>query len=364
MRLARAFRLADLTEDRNNNFNLIRFLSALSVIVFHSYALAGQIKLDPITRLMGTEAAGSIGVRAFFVVSGFLVTRSFLARGRLAPFLAARALRIYPALIVATLFSIGVAAWCSTVPLESFLRDPQTQRYLISNSLAWRVEYVLPGAFVDNPFPQGVNGSLWTIPVEIRLYLLCAAFGVLGVLRNRVAFNLALLACIAVLGWRTDWLPIEFNSEIARSLALEFAAGAWAYVFRDRIMLSLPAAAVALGLFLWNPGGISSTVFMIPVFVYLMLVLAYHPRLRFAAFNRLGDYSYGLYLYAFPIQQTIMFWFPDLNSLGLLVSSLPPTLALAVLSWHGLEKPALGLKARAPTPHALPRRTGKYLNFP
>jgi peptidoglycan/LPS O-acetylase OafA/YrhL len=340
-------RLADVAEDRNNNFNLIRFLSAIGVIVFHSYALAGQIKLDPITRLLGTETSGSLGVRAFFVVSGFLVTRSFLTRGALAPFLLARMLRIYPALIVATLFSIGVAAWSSTVPLGSFLSDPLTRQYVVGNSLAWRAQFLLPGAFTDNPFPQGVNGSLWTIPVEIRLYLLCAAFGVFGLLRTRVAFNIALVALIAVFAWMPEGLPIEFQSDIARSLALEFLAGAWAYVHRDRIVLSVPAAGVVLAIFLWNPGGISSSNLVIPTFVYVLLVFAYHPALHFEAFNRLGDYSYGLYLYAFPIQQTIMYRFHDLGGLGLLAASLPATLLVAVLSWHGLEKPALGLKSRA-----------------
>jgi peptidoglycan/LPS O-acetylase OafA/YrhL len=347
VRAASLLRLADVAEGRNNNFNLIRFLSAIGVIVFHSYALSGQIDLDPITRLMGTETSGSIGVRAFFVVSGFLVTRSFLTRGALAPFLVARMLRIYPALIVATVFSIGVAAWCSTVPLTPFLSDPLTSQYLLGNSFAWRAQFLLPGAFTDNPFPQGVNGSLWTIPVEIRLYLLCAGFGVLRLFRNRILFNIALVTLIAVFAWRAELLPIEFRSEIARSLALEFGAGAWAYVHRERIVLSVFAAGAALAIFVWNPGGISSSNLMIPAFVYVLLVLAYHPALRFDAFNRLGDYSYGLYLYAFPIQQTIMFWFRDLGALGLLATSLPATLIVAVLSWHGLEKPALGLKSRA-----------------
>jgi peptidoglycan/LPS O-acetylase OafA/YrhL len=205
----------------------------------------------------------------------------------------------------------------------------------------------LPGAFTDNPFPQGVNGSLWTIPVEIRLYLLCAGFGALGLFRNRIVFNISLVTLIAVFAWRAELLPIEFRSEIARSLALEFLGGAWAYVHRERIVLIVFAAGAALAIFVWNPGGISSSNLMIPAFVYVLLVLAYHPVLRFDAFNRLGDYSYGLYLYAFPIQQTIVFWFRDLGGPGLLATSLPATLIVAVMSWHGLEKPALGLKSRA-----------------
>jgi peptidoglycan/LPS O-acetylase OafA/YrhL len=338
--------LATLVEGRDNNFALLRFVAAVLVITFHSYALAGQIDGDPITRLMGTETSGSIGVRAFFVISGFLVTQSFLARDSVLKFLAARILRIYPALLVATVFSIAMAALSSPVPLAAFIRDPLTTTYLIGNGLAWHAEFDLPGAFLSNPFSGGVNGSLWTIPVEIRLYLVCAILGVAGVLRNRIWFGIMLVAMIAACTGSADWLPLELRSDMVRALALEFGVGALAYVWRDRIPMSLPVGLALLALYLWNPAGVSTSVFTIPIFVYIVLVLALCPPLRFSAFNRVGDYSYGLYLYAFPIQQTLMFRFPHLGGSELLIASLVPTLGLAVLSWHLLEKPALGLKAR------------------
>ncbi len=339
-------RLGDLAHGRDNNFQLIRFLSATAVIVFHCYALTGRLALEPVALLLGNESTGSIGVKSFFVVSGFLVTRSFIERGSLRAFLAARVLRIYPALIVATLFSVAVAAWSSAIALPAFLADPLTHRYVLGNGLGWRTEFVLPGAFPDNPFPHGVNGSLWTIPIEIRMYLFCAAFGVLGLLNRRFSFNVALAALIAFFAWQPELLPIEPANEYARGFAMNFAAGAFACVHRDRIALHPGAAALAVALMAWNPGGVGTGPLMVPLLAYALLVLAYHPQMRFSAFNRLGDYSYGLYLYAFPIQQALVLLNRDITPWRLFALALPLTLAVAALSWHGVEKPALGLKSR------------------
>ena len=79
---------------------------------------------------------------------------------------------------------------------------------------------------------------------------------------------------------------------------------------------------------------------------YVLLTFAPHPTLRFSAFNRIGDYSYGLYVYAFPIQQALIDVKGDLGPFGLFAAAFVLTLAVAIASWHGMEKPALGLKSR------------------
>ena len=91
---------------------------------------------------------------------------------------------------------------------------------------------------------------------------------------------------------------------------------------------------------------------------YGTLVLAYHPRIQWRAYNRVGDYSYGLYVYAFPVQQTIISRIPGLTSVELFLVSFPVTLALAAISWHALERPMLALKSRFRGGDTAPLRTG------
>ena len=134
-------------------FDGIRGIGIFGVMMGHSFAL-------------DTLSFAAI-VDVFFVISGFLVTQSWLARQRIVPFVAARALRIYPALIAATIVTLVLSAASSVLPLRAFLTDPLTVDYAWRVALGWEMVYRLPGAFPTNPFPHDANGSLWTLPVEI-----------------------------------------------------------------------------------------------------------------------------------------------------------------------------------------------------
>jgi len=163
-------RLAALTAERANRFQLIRFVAATAVILFHCYALTDRWTDEPLWRLAPELNLSVFGVGAFFVVGGFLVTRSWLERAGLVPFVAARVLRIYPALLLATVLTILLAAWSSPLPLRAFATDPRTLDFAWRTTLASDFVATLPGAFATNPFRDAVNGSLWTLPVEVRLY--------------------------------------------------------------------------------------------------------------------------------------------------------------------------------------------------
>jgi peptidoglycan/LPS O-acetylase OafA/YrhL len=179
------FRLGDLAHGRDNNFQLIRLVAASFVVLFHSFALTGRWTQEPLWRVMPETNFGALGVKIFFVVSGFLVTRSWLSRRAVGPFVAARVLRIYPALVAATLLTILLAGISSSLAWPQFLADPQTIDYAWRVALGWEVVYRLPGAFPTNPFPHDVNGSLWTLPIELRLYVASAGAGFLGILARR-----------------------------------------------------------------------------------------------------------------------------------------------------------------------------------
>ena len=339
-------RLGDLTHGRDNNIQLLRLLAAAAVMLFHSYVFSGHIAEDPVFAATGTTDSSVIGVGCFFVLSGFLVSRSWLTRPGLVAFAAARALRIYPALVVAVALSIALAALATELPWRAFVASPVTIDYAWRNALAWEVRFTLPGAFAGNPYPGAVNGSLWTLPVELRLYVAVAIAGIAGLLARTDRCAAALAALVALFLWKPEWLPLAPQNASTRNLALLFGIGALAYVARQRVPLSLVALAAAVGIFIVDPWGIGRGLWFVLTLAYGTLVLAYHPRIQWHGYNRVGDYSYGLYVYAFPVQQTIVARVPGLTPLELFAVSFAVTLALAALSWHALERPALALKSK------------------
>jgi len=339
-------RLSALAQGRDNNFQLIRLVAATAVVLFHSYALTNHWTDEPLWRVIPELNFGYLGVACFFVISGFLVTQSWLSRPHVVPFLAARVLRIYPALLGAVALTLALAFASSALGGVAFLGDPQTLDYILHVAPGWEMKYRLPGAFPANPIPHDVNGSLWTLPVELRLYLAVLIAGVAGLLVRRLVWLATLGVLLALFVLRPDSFPMPPYDSVTRTLVLLFALGSLACVWRDAIPVSLAAAAIAVALVIVNPAGLARGALFAPLLVYVMLVVAYHPRLKWAAFNRVGDYSYGVYVYSFPIQQTLLDRIPGLEPLPLFALALPATLAVAALSWHGLESPALGLKSR------------------
>ena len=339
-------RLSALAHGRDNNFQLIRLLSATAVVLFHSYALTNHWTDEPLWKRIPELNFGALGVACFFVISGFLVTRSWLARERVSSFVAARALRIYPALIAAVVLTVLLAGASSALDWSAFLSHPQTREFVLHVTPAWEMKYQLPGAFAGNPTPHDVNGSLWTLPVELRLYGAVLVAGAAGLLARRRLFIAGSCALFALYLWRPDWLSL-FSADVAtRDLIVLFALGSLASVWRDVIPVSLAIAAGVLTLLVVNPADLARGTFFAPLLAYLVLVAAYHPRLQWRAFNRVGDYSYGVYVYSFPIQQSLIAFNPGIDPMPLFGLALPLTLAVAALSWHGLEAPALRLKSR------------------
>ena len=338
-------RLAALANSRANNFQLIRLLAAAAVVFFHSYALTNHWTDEPLWQRIPEFNFGALGVSCFFVISGFLVTKSWLARKRFVPFVAARVLRIYPALIGAVVLTLVLAGASSALDWRSFLAHPQTIDYVLHVTPAWEMKYRLPGAFATNPMPD-VNGSLWTLPIELRLYIAVLLAGIVGMLaRPRILLS-AFLAVLAVFVLPPGWLAMPAFDAATKDLVVLFALGSLAWVWREAIPVSLALAAVVVLLLILNPADLARGVLFAPLLAYLVFVAAYLPRLQWPAFNRVGDYSYGLYVYAFPIQQTLVERIPGLDPLPLFALSLALTLGAAIVSWHGLEQPALRLKSR------------------
>lgn len=348
--------LGQAFQGRDNHFNLMRAFAAVVVLFSHSYPLAyGDPMTEPL-RLLVRWSLGDMAVDVFFVLSGFLVTHSLFRRADIWSYTRARILRIYPAMVVATLVTVAVLGWAlTTLSSAAYWTDGQTWKYLHRNMLLFAgIEYDLPGLFETNPYARAVNGSLWTMPYELRMYaLLLAGWAIIGWLGGaRRAFLMARvvpLFAVAVLALHLS-LRLGGQHEDFYRLVWMFFAGSALWLWRDRIALWPGVALAGLALvaalaFLKQAVAFYMVQALVLPYAAIALGLARAPMLL--GYNRLGDYSYGLYIYAFPIQQAVALLWPGVGPVALTAIALPATLFCAVLSWHGVEKPALGWRGFA-----------------
>jgi len=185
--------LGDYFGQRENNFNLIRLVASLLVIYGHSYALVSMGGADLFRRLIGWGFSGGLAVDMFFAISGFLVTASAL-KGDWRFYITSRVLRIYPGLLLSvTLTVLVVGPLLTTAP--DYWKSAQVWRYWIHNSAAFTTEYFLPGVFADHR-DKALNGVLWSVILEVRLYVLVLILYFLGVLQRRSLFNFRLVGGI------------------------------------------------------------------------------------------------------------------------------------------------------------------------
>ena len=343
---------------RDNNFNLVRLCASGLVLLSHSWPLTGTPN-EPLEGFAGFSF-GHLGVDIFFVVSGFLVTGSLLARGSLAAFLRARSLRIFPALGVnafGTAFGLGPLV--TQLPLGAYLASAGTWAYALLNTTTWPwgVVWMLPGVFLKNPVGPAVNGALWSLPWELTMYFLLAVLGALALGRRvwlgtrGVRVAVIGLAALVTLGFGlnegADWSEAFAVVQGLRLTSL-FFTGATLYLLRDRIPLSGAWFAVALAALIAAMRWQGYALLAYPALLtYVVVWLALAPGGVIRLYNRLGDYSYGFYLWQFPLQQWIVMTHHGITQRELALASLPAALALAVASWHLVERPALALKERA-----------------
>jgi peptidoglycan/LPS O-acetylase OafA/YrhL len=318
-------RLSEYTVGRDNNFTLLRFAAAMTVLFAHSVAVLG---LPPEREFFFKRlgfSLGEMGLDMLFVTSGFLVTASLVVRQDLIAYLWARILRVYPGLLVMLVLTVFVLAPAlTTLPYGDYYASPMTWEYFRKcATLIGGVRYSLPGVFDNVPLKGEFNGSLWTMPVEVRMYLYLAAIyvalAVVPALRlraMRIVLPLSAAVLIAILFVWRDRIPIGSRLLVGLLAALVLAS------FDKTLFFVVYAACLAP----------------------LVLHLVYVPGGRIRRFNDWGDYSYGVYIYAFPVQQTLAFFFPAMSLAGMMASSAVVSVAIAIVSWKLIEERALSLK--------------------
>lgn len=338
---------------RENNFALLHFLGACMVIYGHQWALLGR----SVPGFLGNSVS-TLGVKMIFVITGFLITRSFLRSGNLREFLKRRLIRIFPALIFCILLTVF------SLSLVSRLRFPEYFKWSFSyvwHNILLYPWYNLPGVFEANPYPNAVNGSLWTMPVEVAMYFV---IGILLWLKTKIrkeSLGRCLYTAVALLFvlfeawkdvtgtsfslcvWGTNWavamdlIPYMFIGSLFEAANL-----------KKYCNLQIAAALLLLSC------GISFRNMELLTFVvlpYTTMSFALCEKPFFAHWFKKNNIAYGMYLWGFPIQQLLIYFIqvraeyymsPNLY----FALSLAPIIGMALLSHRLIEKPIEGLLKR------------------
>lgn len=332
--------LDSVFDRKRNGLNMLRLILASSVIVWHAFPLTGHaLGFTPAAQLLG-----NLPVDGFFAISGFLICGSWLGRPKLWPFLRARALRLLPGFYMCLLFTVLVLAPIMVAVTGGHIHLGDELAYIRSNGLIMVRRYDIAGTPASVPYPHVWNGSIWTLAWEALCYLGVTTLGLLTLIRRR--FLIGLFAVVLLIALAGDVGLVHHQHYLVTTgarFALMFLAGMIMQLFADRIPVSRPLVAAAAAMTVLAavlPD--YRLVAALPLAYLLVTVGAFirSPRLRFR-----NDISYGMYVYAFPVQQSLAMlgaWRLGVPLFAL--CGIVATIPFAAGSWFGVERFALRLK--------------------
>ena len=350
--------LAEVYKKNKIGINLIRYVLALLVILDHSYHMGGFGE-EPLIFSFGEKTAvGFIAVGAFFSISGFLITNAALNSDPLKFFLN-RFLRIWPALFFLLIVSALIIG-----PIFVQYEDKSLRNYLLNFDSLGPWTYIFHNLFLpvdiqNNLFEvfefssngSNFNGSLWTLPLEIRAYFVCFFLVILGkkfgLLRIFIAFQMYLMICIIGDTFNNRFIYYVYPDFIHFSSKFMFAfffSGMMAIIFRDRVIkINYLYSAFAFFVISAGIGGLVFQTFGIATLVFLIPLLSMKLKLnRFNFFK--NDISYGTYIWGYLVGQVLFAIFSFDSHRIFLLSTIIITTLIAIFSWFVIEKPALNLK--------------------
>ncbi len=362
---------------RENNFDFIRLLAAFAVIVGHSWPLRdGHVENEPMRRLSGYCTLGEVAIATFFIISGMLVARSYLSDPSPRRYLFKRFVRIFPGLIACVAFCVLVIGPIFThLPLREYFFNRLTLRFT-RNALLIPNYFGLPGVFSQYPVTDlrsAVNGSLWSLPIEFLMYLIVLLLGATRLLRRQ--WCLVIVASAMLFEWlvierisfaTADWQMshagiVAFVDkyriwlENTPQLGFLFFGGTLMLLYKDSIVLDwrlFTACLLVVAASLHTSHGFFLLSVCMP---YLVMYLAFAkvpiltPILQ--SVTKRGDFSYGVYLYGYPVQQMLLRTLGDRLPFPIFIGlSCLGALILAYFSWHLVEKPFMKLKKRSTHP--------------
>ena len=333
-----------ITKNRPAGFDYMRILLATAIVAWHTFITAQGDAAQYAVWNGPFRFIPGLTLPMFFALSGFLVAGSLERSKTLVSFLGLRVLRIMPALIVETVVSaLIIGPIFTALPLGQYYSNPQFHAYLLN--IVGDVHFYLPGVFSHNPKPYVINGQLWTVPWELACYATLAIIAFVGLAKTPLRVLAAFVVCQLVVGfYGLHHLRPAVSAVPGTSLVMCFLAGVIGYRWREKIVWSAPVAVIAALVTvacLVIPN--ADRIIAIPV-AYLTVYLGLLAPRRLPVICS-GDYSYGIFLYGFPIQQVMAALFPLAHTIwGNFLLAYPVVCTLAVASWWGVEKQAFRLR--------------------
>jgi peptidoglycan/LPS O-acetylase OafA/YrhL len=350
---------------RSNNLDFLRLVLAISVVYCHCYILfyGTEEGVEPLWVASGKQLSiGTVALNMFFVISGFLIIQSWNNCEGLGDFLKRRILRVYPGFIVASLLCVLLFAPIGTV--DWFMPHGYWKLYYeninipkVLFRMAELNKPAIPWTLKSAPYPNDINGPLWTIRYEFYCYLLVPLLGFAGLYKKKyfvvilflIAFVSQLLqqyANISMFNWH-EYILIGKPDFFPRFLTY-FLAGICFYNYKDEIPRSRALVLFSMLMLIASTVYFKGLVITQPIFAtYILFYLAFTDKIPFQNFAARGDFSYGVYIYAWPVQQLLILFFQKQLNIGtLFILTLTITIVIAFLSWHCIEKPFLKLKGK------------------
>lgn len=329
--------------NRTNNLNLLRLLAASLVVFSHSFPLSmGSNEFEPFRLLNGYFTFGQLAVAIFFVISGYLITISWNRKPHFFTFCWKRLLRIYPGVIAVILFTVFIIGPIATsLNLKEYLISIPYFQMIKDMILLSQVN--LPGVFIDNTYPKAVNGSLWTLMWEAKMYLMTAIFGLSKIIKVKWPVIYLTLLAISITYLKLTLPIIGF---FINDYSVYYLMGTLFAIYDESIKYNL--LLLTLSFFIWIMA------FMTPFFTlvsilfipYAVLYLALKSKVILQNLLETGDFSYGIYIYAFPIQQFVVHLLQnEVSPIILFILSFPVIFIFSYFSWNLIEKKSLKLKS-------------------
>ena len=358
--------LSSATSSHDNGFNLVRLVAASLVVVYHAWQLNRRTPnaQDPLTAMMSPVSdLAMVAVGVFFLVSGLFVSHSWLRDPHLLRFAVRRVTRIVPGLLVCLLLTTAAAAAFFSPQGIAGWFSADTWRYIVSNATLHQLRYLDPPAVLAIPGVldgRPLNGSLWTLYWEARMYVVLGLLGLAAVAPMRVWLLVTSITLIvaaqafpSILSgyiWETAFWSLFLGGVLLQTLArhLRFGIG---LVLATGILLALNWTRNAA----LTPSGFSLAGVML--FACALALWVGSARLpSWLSHIQKHDYSYGIYIYHWPVMLMLAQLMPGAGALRLLAATMAATLACAAFSWHCVEHPAMKLARRMPKRQPAPLR--------
>ena len=325
-------------------FDWLRIVLATGVMLWHAIGLAtGDPSIEAGLWARWWHFVPAAILPMFFALSGFLVSGS-LERETLPRFAMLRVLRLVPALAVeVALVALGIGLLFTTLPVGRYLTDPMFYAYFL-NVIGW-IHFSLPGLFAHNPGGSLVNAQLWTVPYELECYIVLVIMAATGIVRrHRLLFAIAIVAAALVLqaSALAEHSGIMFGHVFGRKLVMAFLAGTLLFRFRDVVPYSpmLGIGSVLATCALFSDTRLAYLGAFPLAYATVWVGMMRPPRIA------LGDLSYGVFLFHYPVEQSIVQMLPWVRSWTALTAlAVPVVFCCAWLSWTLVERPVLRRKA-------------------